>query len=60
VEAFAHRFTLADRRRVAAVADLDAAAVHDLLLAIYRPMRSRPPEAMRVTFALDLLLFRPA
>jgi SAM-dependent methyltransferase len=30
------------------------------LLSIYRPMRTRPPEAMRVTFSLDLLLFRPA
>ena len=30
------------------------------LLSIYRPMRSQPVEAMRVTFSLDLLLFRPA
>ncbi len=58
VETFAHGFTLADRRRVTTTADLDAAAVHDVLLSIYRPMRSRPVEAMRVTFSLDLLLFR--
>jgi 23S rRNA (guanine745-N1)-methyltransferase len=60
VETFAHSFTLADRRRVATTADLDAAAVEDVLHSIYRPMRRRPAEAMRVTFSLDLLLFRPA
>jgi hypothetical protein len=48
------------RRRVATAADLDAAAVHDVLLSIYRPMRAQPAEAMRVTFSLDLLLFRSA
>jgi 23S rRNA (guanine745-N1)-methyltransferase len=56
---FAPEFTLLDRRRVTATADLDAAAVHDVLLSIYRPMRREPPGAMRVTFSLDLLLFRP-
>ena len=59
VKTFAHDFTLVDRRRVSTAADLDAAAVRDVLLSIYRPMRSQPVEAMRVTFALDLLLFRP-
>jgi 23S rRNA (guanine745-N1)-methyltransferase len=59
VETFAPHFTLVDRRRVTTTADLDAAAVHDVLLLIYRPMRSQPVEAMRVTFSLDLLLFRP-
>jgi 23S rRNA (guanine745-N1)-methyltransferase len=59
VETFAPHFTLVDRRRVTTTADLDAAAVHDILLLIYRPMRSKPAEAMRVTFSLDLLLFRP-
>jgi 23S rRNA (guanine745-N1)-methyltransferase len=58
VETFAHDFTLVDRRRVTTTADLDAAAVHDVLLSIYRPMRSQPVEAMRVTFSLDILLFR--
>ncbi len=58
IETFAHDFALVDRRRVTTTADLDAAAVHDVLLSIYRPMRSRPAEAMRVTFSLDLLLFR--
>ena len=59
VETFAPYFQLADCRRVTTTADLDAAAVHDVLLLIYRPMRSKPAEAMRVTFSLDLLLFRP-
>jgi 23S rRNA (guanine745-N1)-methyltransferase len=58
VETFADGFALADRRRVTTAADLDAAAVHDVLHSIYRPMRSQPAEAMRVTFSLDLLLFR--
>jgi 23S rRNA (guanine745-N1)-methyltransferase len=58
VETFAHDFKLVDQRRVTTAADLDAAAVHDVLLLIYRPMSSQPAEAMRVTFSLDLLLFR--
>jgi 23S rRNA (guanine745-N1)-methyltransferase len=60
VETFARDFTLADQRRISTTADLDAAAVHDVLHSIYRPIRSQPAEAMRVTFSLDLLLFRPA
>jgi 23S rRNA (guanine745-N1)-methyltransferase len=59
VETFAPGFTLVDRRRAVTVADLDAAAVRDVLLSIYRPLRPQPAEAMRVTFSLDLLLFRP-
>ncbi len=55
---FSPAFTLAEQRRVTTTADLDAASVHDVLLSIYRPMRSQPVEAMRVTFSLDLLLFR--
>ncbi len=58
VEAFAPDFTLGDRRRVTTTADLDAASVRDVLLSIYRPRSSRPVEAMRVTFSLDLLLLR--
>ncbi len=57
-EAFAQDFMLVNQRRVTTASDLDVAAVEDALLAIYRPMRSRPVEAMRVTFSLDLLLFR--
>ncbi|MCU1339192.1 MAG: methyltransferase protein [Bryobacterales bacterium] len=59
LETFANDFTLLDQRRVVTAADLDAAAVQDVLLSIYRPMRAQPAEAMRVTFSLDLLLFRP-
>jgi 23S rRNA (guanine745-N1)-methyltransferase len=60
VETFARDFRLVDQRRVTVAADLDAAAVHDVLLSIYRPLRSKPAGAMRVTFSLDLLLFRVA
>ncbi|MGA3241455.1 MAG: putative RNA methyltransferase [Bryobacteraceae bacterium] len=60
LDTFAQGFTLVGRRRAATVADLDAAGVHDVLHSIYRPMRSQPAEAMRVTFSLDLLLFRAA
>jgi 23S rRNA (guanine745-N1)-methyltransferase len=59
VETFAKEFTLVDQRRVTTLVDLDSAAVQDVLLSIYRPMRAQPVEAMRVTFSLDLLLFRP-
>jgi 23S rRNA (guanine745-N1)-methyltransferase len=58
VETFAPAFKLIERRRATTVADLNAAAVHDVLVSIYRPMRSEPLEGMRVTFSLDLLLFR--
>ena len=58
VETFGRGFRLVEQRRVTTVADLDAAAVHDVLLSIYRPMRAHPAEAMRVTFSLDLLLFQ--
>ena len=60
IETFAPHFTLIDRRRAATMADLDAAAVQDVLHSIYRPMRSQPAQALRVTFSLDLLLFRAA
>ena len=58
VETFAAGFTLAGQQRVTTTADLDAAGVRDVLLSIYRPMQAKEPEAMRVTFSLDLLLFR--
>jgi hypothetical protein len=60
VETFAPQFKLVGRSQVSSAADLDAAAAQDVLLSIYRPLRSQPVEAMRVTFSLDLLLFRPA
>jgi 23S rRNA (guanine745-N1)-methyltransferase len=59
VETFAPDFTHVDQRRATTIANLDAAAVHDVLHSIYRPLRPQPAEAMRVTFSLDLLLFRP-
>jgi 23S rRNA (guanine745-N1)-methyltransferase len=59
VETFIDGFTLIEKRRVTTSADLDAEAVRDVLLSIYRPMRNEPAAAMRVTFSLDLLLFRP-
>jgi 23S rRNA (guanine745-N1)-methyltransferase len=59
LETFSKSFTLAGQRRVTTAANLEADAVRDVLVSIYRPLRSRPVEAMRVTFSLDLLLFRP-
>jgi 23S rRNA (guanine745-N1)-methyltransferase len=59
IQTFAGGFQLDRQERVTTHADLDAAAASDVLASIYRPMRARPAEAMRVTFSLDLLLFRP-
>ena len=58
LETFAQGFALVDRRRATTTSNLDADAVEDVLHSIYRPMRSQPARAMRVTFSLDLLLFR--
>ncbi len=60
IETFTPEFKVIDQRRVSTTADLDAAAVQDVLNSIYRPLRSRPVDAMRVTFGLDLLLFTAA
>jgi 23S rRNA (guanine745-N1)-methyltransferase len=60
VETFQPAFKLAEQRRVTTTADLDADAVADVLNAIYRPMQPQAPVATRVTFSLDVLLFRPA
>jgi 23S rRNA (guanine745-N1)-methyltransferase len=60
VARFADSFSLIDQRRVSTCAELDAAAVHDVLISIYRPMQRRSVEAKRVTFSLDLLLFQVA
>jgi 23S rRNA (guanine745-N1)-methyltransferase len=60
VETFARGFKLVEQRRAATTADLNAAAIDDVLHSIYRPMRVQPAGAMRVTFSMDLLLFRPA
>ena len=58
VEEFAHHFTLAGQSRVTTEIALDAPAVEDVLLSIYRPRQSKLVQATRVTFSLDLLLFR--
>lgn len=58
VEAFGQGFRLVEQGRVGTTADLDAAGVADVLLSIYRPMQRKAAEAMRVTFSLDLLVFR--
>ena len=60
VETFANYFQLIGQRRASTSADLDADAVRDVQHSIYRPMQQKPAEAMRVTFSLDLLLFRAA
>jgi 23S rRNA (guanine745-N1)-methyltransferase len=60
IETFARDFKLAGQRRVTMAADLDAAAVEDVLLSIYRPMRSQPAGAMTLTFSMDFLLFSAA
>ena len=57
-EMFAREFKLVEQHRVTTTADLDTAAVQDVLVSIYRPLRAKPAEAMRLTFSLDLLLFR--
>ena len=59
IETFAQRFTLVDQRRATSTSDLDAAAVEDVLHSIYRPLQPQAAKATRVTFSLDLLLFRP-
>jgi len=58
VDTLAPGFTLVNQRCVATTADLDAAGVQDVLHSIYRPKQPQPAKAMRVTFSLDLLLFR--
>jgi 23S rRNA (guanine745-N1)-methyltransferase len=60
VKAFASDFTLAERGRISTQAALDADGVRDVLVSIYRPLRAKPVEAMRLTLSLDLLLFRPS
>ena len=58
IDAFRKEFALAGEQRATAIADLDLEGVNDVLHSIYRPIRFKPLTAMRVTFSLDLLLFR--
>lgn len=60
IDAFTPSFTLTNQSRATTTADLDAESVNDVLHSIYRPIRSKPIQAMRLTFSLDLLLFRPS
>ncbi|MEO8098193.1 MAG: putative RNA methyltransferase [Acidobacteriota bacterium] len=60
VEAFAPSFRLRTRTRATTTAELDAAAVDDILLSIYRPMQSEAARGGKITFSLDLLVFEPA
>ena len=58
IEIFAPHFRLIDQSRVTTTVELDAAAVEDVLLSIYRPMQNQPAKPMSVTLSLDLLLFK--
>jgi 23S rRNA (guanine745-N1)-methyltransferase len=58
IETFAGEFSLVSQRRVFSAVELSVAAVKDVMHSIYRPMRTVPTDAMRVTLSLDLLLFR--
>jgi 23S rRNA (guanine745-N1)-methyltransferase len=60
IDEFAAGFHVVEQTRVTTTANLDAAAVDDVLNSIYRPLRAQAPGAMQVTFSLDLLLFSPA
>lgn len=60
LETFAQGFRLVGQSRVSTQADLDEEAVRDVLVSIYRPIQKQAPSAMRITFSLDLLLFRAA
>ena len=57
VQEFEEHFTVTSQRRVTCQADLDAAAIDDVLHSIYRPLGARTTEPMRVTFSLELLMF---
>ncbi len=57
IETFAEDFALIAQSRARTNVELDAEAVQDVLHSIYRPRRSQPLTAMRLTFSLDLLLF---
>jgi len=59
IETFATGYRLTRQNRITTTAELDAAAVQDVLHSIYRPRSRQPPGGMRLTFSLDLLLFQP-
>ncbi len=59
-EAFGQGFEWAGERRVTTQVELDEAGVRDVRAAIYRPLGRGAEAGMRVTFSLDLMLFRAA
>ncbi|MDZ7638958.1 MAG: methyltransferase domain-containing protein [Bryobacterales bacterium] len=59
VAEFAARFALDGQTQVTAATALSEQQLQDVLLSIYRPLQPQAPKAMKVTFSLDLLVFRP-
>ncbi|MCW5964041.1 MAG: methyltransferase domain-containing protein [Bryobacterales bacterium] len=59
VEMLEPLFITEDRRCIRTTADLDAEAVRDVQISIYRPMQAEDPRPMRLTFSLDAVLLRP-
>jgi 23S rRNA (guanine745-N1)-methyltransferase len=59
LQTFASEFDLTGQQRLTTTAELDAEAVKDVLVSIYRPLQAKPAEAGRATFSLDVLMFRP-
>jgi 23S rRNA (guanine745-N1)-methyltransferase len=57
IDEFSAKFSLARHQRATVTAELDTAAINNILLSIYRPMQANAPQAGPVTFSLDLLLF---
>jgi 23S rRNA (guanine745-N1)-methyltransferase len=57
IETFAESFRLVEQKKISTSVELDEAAVTDVLHSVYRPRRSEPSRAMRVTFSLDVLIF---
>ncbi len=58
IEDFAKDFEVLERRRATTTAQLDATSVEDILLSVYRPLRSNPVKATTLTLSLDILRFR--
>jgi len=58
VASFTPHFVQVDQLRATVTAELDRSAVQDVLVSIYRPKGVDAAAAMRLTFSLDLLLFR--
>ena len=60
IEEFVPHFRLVSQTRTTTKANLEASAIEDIRLAIYRPMQAAPATAMQVTFSLDILSFAAA